>query len=198
MQRNCVASDHAVRFVAVFDSRKRKIRGLWKRGDRYYGQMRMEVDGGQTKPKRIALNAITLDQARAELEKARTENRAGKQVMIGADGAAKNARHRRVNFSSELASLLHEMREGRQPDNSFPFPSAQRRSKDIPGRSLRESFRLARRAAGLPWVGFHDLRNFFEVCEHSQELQCRKGRSSPRTAARLATMGSHRGRDPAG
>ena len=50
------AKNHAVRFVAVTDSRKRKIRGLWRRGDRYYAQMRMEVDGGQSKPKRIALN----------------------------------------------------------------------------------------------------------------------------------------------
>ena len=62
-----VARDHAVRFVAVTDSRKRKIRGLWKHGDRYYAQMRMEVEGGQTKPKRIALSATTLDQAREEL-----------------------------------------------------------------------------------------------------------------------------------
>ena len=67
------AKNHAVRFVAVTDSRKRKIRGLWKRGDRYCAQMRMEVEGGQSKPKRIALNAATLDQARAELEKVLTE-----------------------------------------------------------------------------------------------------------------------------
>ena len=48
------------------DSGKRKIRGLWRRGDRYYAQMRMEVEGGHTKPKRIALSATTLDQAREE------------------------------------------------------------------------------------------------------------------------------------
>jgi len=328
------AKNHAVRFVAVFDSRKRKIRGLWRRGDRYYAQMRMEVEGGgQTKPKRIPLHATTLDPARAELERVRTENRAGKlalpgrrpsfaefadeylasvthdqksastrraervilgywkthlgdialdkispvmvkayrekrlgqgvkartvnietvtlyatlkfavdrgviasfprvpqlkqkpppirqllspqdverllahcipevtknapllayylrflalsggrekeslrirwadvdfvnrQVTIGADGSTKNARHRSVNFSGELEALLREMREWRQPDSSFLFPSAQRGSKDIHARSLRESFRLVRRAAGLSWVGFHDLRHFFaSVC----------------------------------
>jgi integrase len=53
------------------------------------------------------------------------------------------------------------MHEGRQPDSSFLFPSAQRGSNDIHGRSLRESLRLVRSAAGLPWVGFHDLRHFF-------------------------------------
>ena len=45
--------------------------------------MRMAVEGGQSKPKRIALNAATLDQARAELEKVRTENRAGKLALPG-------------------------------------------------------------------------------------------------------------------
>jgi integrase len=178
----------------------------------------MEVEGGQTKPKRVALSAATLDQARAELEKVRTENRAGKlalpgrrssfpefadeyltsvthgqksagtrraervilgywktknadllklylwcltlsgarekealrirwsdvdfenrQVTIGTDGLAKNARHRGVNFSHELETLLREMREGRQPDSTFLFPSAQRGSKDVHARSLRES-----------------------------------------------------------
>jgi integrase len=49
----------------------------------------------------------------------------------------------------------------RQPDSSFLFPSPQRGSQDIHARSLRESLRLVRRAAGLPWVGFHDLRHFF-------------------------------------
>ena len=85
-------------------SRKRKIRGLWKRGDRYYAQMRMEVEDGQTKPKRIALNATTLDQAKTELEKARTENRAGKLALPG----------RRPSFSEfaeeYLASATHEQK----------------------------------------------------------------------------------------
>ena len=45
--------------------------------------MRMEVGGRPDKPKRIALNAATLDQARAELEKVRTENRAGKLALPG-------------------------------------------------------------------------------------------------------------------
>ena len=323
------AKNHAVRFVVVTDSRKRKIRGLWKRGDRFYAQLRMEVEGGQTKPKRVALKATSLDQARAELEKIRTENRAGKlelpgrrpsfsefaeeylasathdqknastrraervilgywkahlgsvaldkitpvmvkayrekrlrqgvkartvnietvtfyavlklavdrgviasfprvtqlkqkqppkrplmtpddidrilrhctydrtknadllkfylrflalsgarekealrirwsdvdfenrQITIGADGMAKNARHRSVNLSGELEELLREMVDGRQPDSSFLFPSPQRGPQDIHARSLRESLRLVRRAAGLPWIGFHDFRHFF-------------------------------------
>jgi integrase len=86
------------------------------------------------------------------------ENR---QATIGADGSAKNARHRSVNFSGELESLLREMAGFRPSDSSFLFPSPQRGPKNIHAKSLRESFRLVRAAAGLPWVGFHDLRHFF-------------------------------------
>jgi integrase len=332
MQRNDVGKsedNHVARFLPVLDSRKRKIRGLWRRGDRYYAQLRMDIGNGQSKPKRIPLTAITLDQARAELEKTRTRNREGKlpstgyrpifsvftdeylaspihaqkkqstraservileywkehlggvrldritdvmvksyrekrllqgvtartvnketvafyQVLklahdrglisflprvrqlkqkpppkrpllapedvelllrycephvtknadllrfylhflaltgarekealrirwadvdfekrfatIGADADTKSARHRTVNFTPELQSLLRDMSEARQPDSSFLFPSPQRGPKDIPAHSLRESFKLVRSKAGTPRVGFHDFRHFF-------------------------------------
>jgi integrase len=64
-------------FVAVYDSRNRRVRGLWKRGRRFYAQMRCDIGGGKTQPKRIPLEAQTLDEARAELEEKRTENRRG-------------------------------------------------------------------------------------------------------------------------
>jgi integrase len=313
----------------VFDSRKRKIRGLWRRGDRYYAQLRMDIGNGQSKPKRIPLTAATIDQARAELEKTRTRNREGKLpatghrpmfsdfageylaspihaqkkqstqaservileywkthiggtrinkitevmvktyrekrlaqgvkartvnketvafyqvlklandrglisslprvrqlkqkaapkrpllapedveallrhcgpdvtknadllkfylrfliltgerekealrirwadvdfekrfVTIGADADTKNARHRTVNFTPELQSLLQDMSAARPPDSSFLFPSPQSGPKDIPAHSLREPFKLVRSKAGMPRVGFHDLRHFF-------------------------------------
>jgi hypothetical protein len=62
---------------------REKIRGLWKRGHKYYAQLRMEVGDGQTRPKMIPLQAATLDQARAELEKTRTHNREGKLPSPG-------------------------------------------------------------------------------------------------------------------
>ena len=52
------------------------------------------------------------------------ENR---QVTIGADGTAKNARHRSVNFSGELEALLTEMHSGRQPDSELFIPRARTR-----------------------------------------------------------------------
>ena len=67
----------------MLNSRKEKIRGLWKRGLKYYAQLRMEVGNGQTRPKMIPLQAATLEQARAELEKTRTHYREGKLPSPG-------------------------------------------------------------------------------------------------------------------
>jgi integrase len=68
---------HAPSFQAVFDSRKRKVPGLWMRNGRYYAQLRIDLGNGRTAPRRIALVAENLDQAKAALEKTRTEKRAG-------------------------------------------------------------------------------------------------------------------------
>jgi integrase len=83
------------------------------------------------------------------------------QVTIGADADTKNSKHRIVNFTPEPKELLHEMNETRAPDSSFLFPSPQRGERDIPAKTLRESFKLVRKEAGLPHVGFHDFRHFF-------------------------------------
>jgi integrase len=82
-------------------------------------------------------------------------------VTIGADAASKSGHHRTVNFTRELESLIKEMIASHPPDSSFLFPSPQRGPKDISAHSLRESFRMVRSKARLPWVGFHDLRHFF-------------------------------------
>ena len=58
MQRNNTASEHGARFERVLNTRKEKIRGLWKRGHKYYAQLRMEVGDGQTRPKMIPLQAF--------------------------------------------------------------------------------------------------------------------------------------------
>jgi integrase len=83
------------------------------------------------------------------------------RVTIGADGLAKNGEARVVEFNAHLGKLLGEMNARRVPDCAWLFPSPQRGSRDIPARSFRESLKMARKAAGLPWVGFHDLRHFF-------------------------------------
>ena len=82
-QSNKGSSEHGPSFAAVFDSRKRKIPGLWQRGERFYVQMRVDLGNGRKAPRRLALDASNLDEAKRELERKRTENRDGKLPQRG-------------------------------------------------------------------------------------------------------------------
>ena len=85
----------------------------------------------------------------------------GRLLCIGADGSSKNSRARYVDFNPDLERRLTEMAGRRAPDTEWLFPSPQRGAQDIPAKTLRESFKLARKKAGMEWVGFHDLRHYF-------------------------------------
>jgi integrase len=90
---------------------------------------------------------------------------ANERVLIGADGLAKNWESRTVEFNPHLGALMREMHQVRPPDSSWLFPSPQRGSREEHARSFRESLKMARKAAGLEWLGFHDLRHYFcSVC----------------------------------
>jgi integrase len=82
-------------------------------------------------------------------------------LRIGADGAAKNSKARYVDFNAQLEAHLKEMAKRTAPDSQWLFPSPQRGQTDKPVKTLRESFTVARRNAGVDWVGFHDLRHYF-------------------------------------
>jgi integrase len=87
------------------------------------------------------------------------------RVTIGADRLTKNWESRTVEFNPQLGTLLREMHARRAPDCSWLFPSPRRGTQDEHARSFRESLKLARAAAALPRVGFHDLRHYFcSVC----------------------------------
>jgi hypothetical protein len=49
--------NHGESFLPVADSRKRKIVGLWQRGDRYDAQLRVDLGNGRTAPRQVALEA---------------------------------------------------------------------------------------------------------------------------------------------
>ena len=84
VQRKDTEESHAARFIAVRDSRKRKIRGLVRRGKRFYAQMRIVAGpNGKSRPARIPLEATSLVDAQKELEKKRTENRKGEMHQPG-------------------------------------------------------------------------------------------------------------------
>jgi integrase len=87
------------------------------------------------------------------------------RITIGADRLTKNWESRTVEFNSQLGTLLREMHTRRTPDCSWLFPSPRRGPRDEHAKSFRESLKIARKAAGLEWVGFHDLRHYFcSVC----------------------------------
>jgi len=86
---------------------------------------------------------------------------AGRLVCVGVDGSAKNSRFRYVDFNPYLERHLKDMATRRAPDTQWLFPSPQRGPKDIPAKTFWESFKIARQAAGLEWIGFHDLRHYF-------------------------------------
>jgi integrase len=87
------------------------------------------------------------------------------RVTIGADQLTKNWESRTVEFNPQLGALLREMHARQPPDCSWLFPSPRRKARDEHARSFRESLKIARKAAGLEWVGFHDLRHYFcSVC----------------------------------
>ncbi len=82
-------------------------------------------------------------------------------LCIGADGSSKNSKARYVDFNPDLEIHLRAMFARRAPDTDWLFPSPQRGEQDRPAKTLRESFNMARKAAKMDWIGFHDLRHYF-------------------------------------
>ncbi|MGC1323903.1 MAG: hypothetical protein WA849_17115, partial [Candidatus Udaeobacter sp.] len=63
---------HRYRFTIVKDSRKRKVRGLWRRGEKLYMQTRVS---GEKSARRIPLKATTLEAAREEMADLKKQKR---------------------------------------------------------------------------------------------------------------------------
>ena len=61
------------RFVKVRDTNRKPLRGLWQRGGRYY----LQIKTGLTSPRRIALEATNLSEAKLAAEEKRREAREG-------------------------------------------------------------------------------------------------------------------------
>ena len=63
---------HCYRFTIVKDSRNRKVRGLWRRGEKLYMQTRIS---GERSARRIPLKATTLEAAREEMADLKKQKR---------------------------------------------------------------------------------------------------------------------------
>jgi integrase len=62
---------HRSRFTSVKDSRNRKVRGLWRRGEKLYMQTRV---AGEKSARKISLDSTGLEAARAEMADIRKKN----------------------------------------------------------------------------------------------------------------------------
>jgi integrase len=63
---------HRSRFTSVKDSRNRKVRGLWRRGEKLYMQTRV---AGEKSARKMPLTSTALEAARAEMADIRKKNR---------------------------------------------------------------------------------------------------------------------------
>jgi integrase len=70
------------RFKKVKDARGHAVRGLWRRGTRFYAQLRVTDAAGATRSVRVPLEAATPAEAVAELEAKRVERRRGELVVV--------------------------------------------------------------------------------------------------------------------
>lgn len=69
-------------FKRVKDARGHEVRGLWKRGKRYYALMRVADPSGKSRPVRVPLAATTTPAAIAELQDKLAERRKGTLKVV--------------------------------------------------------------------------------------------------------------------
>jgi integrase len=86
---------------------------------------------------------------------------ARKQLTVGADGLAKNRKHRVVDFNAPLEAHLKDMHQRRPQDSDFLFPSPRRGKSDLPMANFNKALISACEKAGLKNFGFHDCRHYF-------------------------------------
>jgi len=92
-------------FIAVKDTNRKRIRGLWQRGEKYYLQVRVP---GESAPRKIPLKAASLSEAKTALESRRTELRQGNVP----------ARGRKPGFSDCAEEYLRVLENSERPGKS--------------------------------------------------------------------------------
>ena len=83
------------------------------------------------------------------------------QITIGADGLAKNRKHRVVDFNATLEAHLKEMDQRKPQDSVWLFPSPRRGESDTPIVTFNKALLTARKNANLTTFSFHDCRHYF-------------------------------------
>jgi integrase len=134
---------------------------LTKNGQQLHEFLRLLAFTGAREQEALNLRWVHVDFERRRIFIGADENFTAAATTIGSGGTSKNRGSRIVDFNPQLEALLREMKSRRAPDSVWLFPSPQRGEKDIRAKTLRESLKLVRAEAGLPNVGFHDLRHLF-------------------------------------
>jgi len=73
---------HGGEYIPVYDARKAKIRGLWQRGSKYYGRLKIAYPGeDHSKVRRVPLKGTTVANARKELNALRVSSEKGQATV---------------------------------------------------------------------------------------------------------------------
>lgn len=134
---------------------------LTKNGEQLRDFLRLLAFSGAREQEALCLKWTHVDFAGRKIFIGAGDGFTAAAMTIGTGGTSKNRGSRILDFNPQLESLLKEMQARRAPDSSYLFPSPQRGEKDIPAKKFRESLYLVRAKAGLPHLGFHDLRHLF-------------------------------------
>lgn len=134
---------------------------LTKNGHQLNDFLRLLAFTGAREQEALKLRWPHVDFTRRRIFIGADENFTAAAMTIGHGGTSKSHSSRIVDFNPQLEALLREMHDRRAPDSNWIFPSPQRGEKDIHAKTFRESLNLVRVEAGLPNVGFHDLRHLF-------------------------------------
>lgn len=134
---------------------------LTRNGQQLHDFLRLLAFSGAREQEALRLRWSHVDFERRRIFIGAEENFRAAAMTVGSGGISKNRASRIVDFNPQLQALLREMCSRRAPDSDWLFPSPQRGEKDIHAKTFRESLKLVRAGAGLPDVGFHDLRHLF-------------------------------------
>jgi integrase len=160
-RRPLLTPEHFENLLSCCFATKEDGEPLTKNGEQLHDFLRLLAFTGAREQEALGLRWSHVDFGRRRIFIGADENFIATAMTIGSGGTSKSHSSRIVDFNPQLEALVCEMQNRRAPDSKWLFPSPQRGERDIHAKTLRESFKLVRQKAGLPNVGFHDLRHLF-------------------------------------
>ena len=94
-------------FEPVLDESNHPVRGLWKRGDKFYARLNIRDSAEQSKQWRIPLSSQSVIQAKAELERLKAERHSPKTKKAGPSSLNGYSAFFRRLFQGRVGPLHH-------------------------------------------------------------------------------------------